>query len=121
MKQPKKVTVKAPIAKSQTAQTGWWGRNKLWVALLACIALVFINSLVNKYGLDDEFYTNHGNKLTDQGISAIPKIFTSSTFSSNDDEGYSYRPVAVTSFAIEHQFFKANPHISHAISLLSIF
>ncbi|MFN8323476.1 MAG: hypothetical protein U0T74_12520 [Chitinophagales bacterium] len=118
MKQPKKVPVSPPKPRPQQAETGWISRHRLLLILLLCIAVVFANSLRNKYALDDEFYTNHGNKLTDQGLRAIPKIFTSRTFSSTDGEGYSFRPVSVTSFAIEHQFFKANPHVSHAISLL---
>lgn len=59
-----------------------------------------------------------GNKLTKMGVRGIPQIFKSHTFYNNDGSGYSYRPVALTTFAIENQFLGENPHASHFISVL---
>lgn len=117
MKKQKPNPPSAPQKISKPADS-WFQKNKLLLILLGAILLVFANTIPNRYGLDDEFYTNHGNKLTDQGIKAIPQIFKTRTFNNADGSGYSYRPVAVASFAVEHQFFTANPHISHAINLL---
>ncbi len=117
MKQKSKEKPKAiPAQKIKT--NSWFQKNKLLVGLLVIVTLVFANSIPNKYALDDEFFTTNKNKLVERGIKAIPKIFTSRTFTTNDGEGYEYRPIVAVSFAIEHQIFGANPHVSHAISLL---
>jgi tetratricopeptide (TPR) repeat protein len=89
---------------------------KLWLALV--VLVVFANSIPNGYALDDEFYTNGGNKLTEQGIDGIPEIFTTRTFYNPDGSGYSFRPVAAASFAIEHSFFGTKAAVSHIINLL---
>jgi hypothetical protein len=73
--------------------------------------------LGNGYNMDDELVTiNH--RLTSQGISAIPEIFTSPYYQDNMGYAYEYRPMALASFAIEHQFFGESPFMSHVISLL---
>ena len=87
-------------------------------AIIFCFAfLLYANSIFNNYNLDDELVTR-GHKLTSQGISAIPEIFSSPYYT--DDAGYSYeyRPVVLSSFAIEHQFLGDNPHVSHFFNLL---
>lgn len=96
----------------------WFQQNKLLLLLLLIVTAVFANSIVNNYAMDDEFFTTKTNKLAAKGISAIPKMFTSRTFSDNNGEGYEYRPVVAASFAIEHQLFGINPHTSHLISVL---
>ncbi|MDQ3110749.1 MAG: glycosyltransferase family 39 protein, partial [Bacteroidota bacterium] len=80
--------------------------------------LVFANGVGNKYALDDEFYTNKGNKLTLKGIKGIPEIFKSHTFYNNDGTSYSYRPVTLTTFAIETQLFGESPTVSHFVNVL---
>ena len=92
--------------------------DKFAVVLFCCVFLVYGNSIFNDYAMDDEFYTAGSNKLTKQGIKAIPEIFSTRTFYNNDGTGHSYRPVAAASFAIEIQFFGENPHVSHFISVL---
>lgn len=73
---------------------------------------LFANSIPNNYNLDDELVTlNH--RLTSKGISAIPEIFRSPYYKDEHGYSYEYRPVGLTSFAIEHQFFGDNPHVSH--------
>lgn len=93
-------------------------RNKLYIILFALVFAVYGNSIFNGYALDDEFYTNNGNQLTQQGFKGIPEIFTSRTFYNNDGTGYSFRPVAVASFAIEIQLFGEKPRVSHFINVL---
>ncbi len=118
MKKQKPTPAPAAPTKKNVVKGLWMQKHRLLLVLLGIILLVFANTIPNRYGLDDEFYTNHANQLTDQGIKAIPKIFKTRTFNNTDGTGYSYRPVAVASFAIEHQFFEANPHVSHAVNLL---
>lgn len=93
--------------------------SKRSIYLLITIFSFFLygNTLSNSYNLDDELVTlNH--RLTSKGISAIPEIFTSPYY--QDDMGYSYeyRPVVLTSFAIEHEIFGENAATSHFINLL---
>ena len=67
--------------------------------------------------MDDELVTvNH--RLTSKGIAAIPEILTSPYYTDNSGYSYEYRPIVHVSFAIEHEFFGDNPHISHLINVL---
>ncbi|MCU0431872.1 MAG: hypothetical protein MUC87_00290 [Bacteroidia bacterium] len=103
---------------SAPVRPGFLRRNAFSLALFLLTFLVFGNGIFNKYALDDEFYTAGSNKYTQQGIKAIPKIFTTRTFYNNDGSGYSYRPVAVASFALEIQLFGEHPEVSHFINVL---
>lgn len=113
-------------SKRKTSATPVWKlalqKNRLSLVLLILVFVVFGNSLSNEYALDDEYYSNQGTSQTAQhirdGFSGIPHLVRSLTFEGKDGEGYAYRPVVAVSFAIEHQFFGENPHVSHFISLL---
>lgn len=96
----------------------FFSRNSFQIILFLLAFVVFGSGIYNEYGLDDEFYTAGANKMTQQGFKGIPKIFKSRTFFNNDGSGYSYRPIALTSFAIEIQFFGEQPHVSHFINVL---
>jgi len=97
---------------------GFFVRNKFAVLLFCFSFVVFGNSIFNGYALDDEFYTAGSNKLTQKGLKGIPEIFKTRTFFNNDGTGYSYRPVTLTTFAIEIQFFGEKARTSHFINVL---
>lgn len=97
---------------------GFFRRNSFSIILFLASFVVFGNGIFNEYALDDEFYTNGSNKLTQKGIKGIPEIFKSRTFFNNDGSGYSYRPVVLSVFAIEIQFFGEQPHVSHFFNVL---
>jgi tetratricopeptide (TPR) repeat protein len=109
---------KAAAKVRKPLKPGFFKRNSFAVGLFLIAFLVFANGISNNYALDDEFYTGGGNKLTQKGIKAIPAIFKSHTFFNNDGSSYSYRPVALTSFAIETQFFGEDPQVSHFFNVL---
>lgn len=95
---------------------------KFLYALIAILAFVlYANTIPNKYSLDDSYVTSV-NPVVQQGIKAIPTIFSSNYINMNAEEGgqlsYGYRPVAKATYAIEWQFFGENPHVSHFINLL---
>lgn len=95
---------------------------KIWYLLIAVIAFILYgNTISNRYSLDDSYVTSV-NPMVQQGIKAIPAIFTSNYITMNAEEGgqhnYGYRPVAKATFALEHQFFGENPHVSHFINVL---
>ena len=89
--------------------------------LLYCLVIVvlafalYANTIPNKYAIDDPMVTN--NSLTNQGISAIPEIFTS-RYRVTEDYNYGYRPIAKATYALEYEFFFANPHVSHFFNVL---
>ncbi len=79
--------------------------------------LLYGNTLKNDYSLDDEFVTGAGN-ITAKGIRAIPKIFRSFHVQDESKNTYEYRPIVKVAYAIEHQLFGVNPHISHLFNIL---
>lgn len=94
------------------------------VFYLIIIALAFIlygNTISNNYSLDDSYVTA-SNPVVQQGIKAIPTIFSSNYITMNAEEGgqhsYGYRPIAKATYAIEWSLFGDNPHVSHFINLL---
>lgn len=105
-------------SKQSQANQRFFSRNRLSVILFCLTFVVFGNSIYNEYALDDEFYTAGSNKLTQKGLKGIPEIFSTRTFSNNDGSGYSYRPAALTSFAIEIQLFGEKARTSHFINVL---
>lgn len=78
---------------------------------------LYANTIGNDYAMDDELVTRN-HPLTSKGVSAIPEIFTSYYFDNNIGNYYEYRPIVLTSFAIEHTIFGDNPHVSHTINAL---
>ena len=95
-------------------------QNSLRVQVIFLVLLVFIlygNTLLNKYSLDDE-YVILNNKKVEQGIKGIPDIFTSRFTISDNDITYGYRPVVLTTFAIEYELFGYAPGFSHFINVL---
>ena len=88
--------------------------------------LVFVlygNSLSNGYSLDDELVTTTDRQvhpLVEQGIKGIPAIFTTN-YAVNQEQSYEYRPLVLTSFAIEKTLFGSSDQrafIAHFIQLL---
>jgi tetratricopeptide (TPR) repeat protein len=78
--------------------------------------ILYGNSISNKYALDDEIVTL-GNKHVDKGLKGIGEIFTSH-HSENSKQSYGYRPIVLVTYAIEHQFFKQNPFVSHFLNIV---
>ncbi|MBL7799994.1 MAG: glycosyltransferase family 39 protein [Chitinophagales bacterium] len=97
---------------SAVATPIWERKYFLDFLIFAFSFLLYANSIPNEYNLDDELVTiNH--RLTSKGISAISEIFASPYYQDESGYSYEYRPVVLTSFAIEHDIFGDNPHWSH--------
>jgi len=91
----------------------------LLTALLLLTVVIFLlygRSITHQYAIDDDLVTQN-HKVVSKGIKAIPEIFTSYYFIDKKMQ-FGYRPMVMVSFAIEHQFFGQNPHISHFINIL---
>ncbi|MFH1120793.1 MAG: tetratricopeptide repeat protein [Bacteroidota bacterium] len=95
--------------------------RRYYLLILVFSFILYGNTIKNRYSIDD-FYVTGSNPLVQQGIKAIPAIFSSYYISINAEEGgqhnFGYRPIAKTTFAIERQLFGENPHISHFINIL---
>jgi tetratricopeptide (TPR) repeat protein len=80
--------------------------------------LLYMNTLNHGYVIDDQIAITR-NSLTQQGISGIGQIFSHSYLYGYDGrEDESYRPLTLTTFAIEKSFFDASPKASHFIQIL---
>jgi tetratricopeptide (TPR) repeat protein len=79
--------------------------------------LLFLNTLPNAYNVDDTLVTM-GHPLTSKGFAGIPEIFSSPYYQDDMGYRYEYRPVTLTSFAIEHQLLGESAKTSHLINAL---
>jgi len=96
-------------------------KHQLIILIIIAIGLN-INTLFNEYTIDDGVMMTE-NTLVQKGIKGIPKILTSelmSGFSRTETvlSELRYRPFSLVVFALEYQFFGANPMISHLINIL---
>ena len=92
--------------------------------LLFVIAFVFYgNTIPNHYALDDAIVITE-NQFTKQGFAGIDDILTHDSFTGffGEDKklvsGGRYRPLSIITFAVEYEFFGANPHVSHLVNVL---
>ena len=93
-------------------------RNNWPVLVLFTISfLLYSNSITSNYNLDDELVTI-AHPLTSLGIEAIPDIFSSYYFDNGEGITYGYRPIVLTSFAVEYEFSGDNPIVSHFVNVL---
>lgn len=111
---------KLKAKKQDTAQAGKSGIPQKviyrWVVFLFSF-LLYANSISYSYNMDDELVTRN-HRLTSKGISAIPEIFTSPYYEDNSGYAYEYRPVVLTTFAIEHSIWGDSPAVSHFFNVV---
>ncbi|QKZ12323.1 tetratricopeptide repeat protein [Spirosoma sp. KUDC1026] len=89
----------------------WW--PPLVLALLG--ALLYVNTFGHQYALDD-IAAIEQNLFVKKGIAGIRDLMRTEFWHfSNISLGY-YRPLSLITFALEQEFFKDNPHISHIIN-----
>jgi tetratricopeptide (TPR) repeat protein len=88
-----------------------------WVRIaLVILGFVLYGASVGfDYTLDDDLFVVKNEKVQN-GISAIPSIFTSGTKSLIGT--LPYRPVVLSSFAIEQTFFDNNPAVRHFFNIV---
>jgi len=92
------------------------------IILLILAVGVNINTLFNQYAVDDVVVMTE-NTLVEKGIKGIPEILSTELFYGFDKTGGGlsearYRPFSLVIFALEYQFFGANPMVSHLINIL---
>ncbi len=84
--------------------------------MLALVAVaLYANTFGHKYALDDIAAIGQ-NLFVKQGLKGIPDLMRTEFWHfSNISLGY-YRPLSLITFAIEQEYFKDNPGISHMIN-----
>lgn len=112
---------KIAAVKSNTVTTttgnSFFSRNRYALLVFLVGFFVFANGIKNDYNLDDELVTQN-HRLTSKGIAAIEQIFTEPYYKDASGYSYEYRPMVLLSFAIEHDLFGDNPHVSHFINVI---
>ncbi|MCX6247534.1 MAG: tetratricopeptide repeat protein [Bacteroidetes bacterium] len=113
---PKKTAVKVYNSKKA---------NRYFVLFFfAFTAILYWNSVLNKWSVDDNLVTGPQNELVKKGFGAIPRIFTSYYVDTKGNVGSQqtdYRPIVKMTFAFEYGLWGERPHISHFINLLLYF
>jgi hypothetical protein len=91
--------------------------KKWWFWIIASF-LLYANTLKHEYVIDDMIVISN-NDQTKKGISAIPEIFSHSYLHGYDGRAdMAYRPLTLTTFAIERSLFDAKPVFSHLIQII---
>lgn len=76
----------------------------------------FINTLGHDFAWDDKIVIQE-NERVQKGIAGIPDLFLKYNSEELQDK-YGYRPVTLTTLAIEYSFFGDNPHAFHFMNIL---
>jgi Tfp pilus assembly protein PilF len=103
----------------QKNNTQFW----LQAAILLFPLIIYSNTIGHDYALDDALVITH-NQFTQKGFDGLKDIFTNDSFTGFLKEkkihlpGGRYRPLSIATFAIEHEFFGNNSHLSHLINIL---
>ncbi|GAB3991045.1 hypothetical protein GCM10028807_19940 [Spirosoma daeguense] len=102
------VTSDLPI---ETRPVAWWP-----VAVLTLLGFaLYINTFGHQYALDDIAAVGQ-NLFVKKGLAGIPDLLRTEFWHfSNISLGY-YRPLSLITFAMEQEYFKDNPNISHMIN-----
>ncbi len=98
--------------------------KQVQLLILLFIALALnINTLFNEYAVDDAIVLTD-NTFVEKGLKGIPEIFSQdylkglNGLDAKELSGGRYRPLGLSIFALEHQFFGENPMVSHLINIL---
>ena len=95
---------------------------KISFLLFILAFLLYANTIKNNYGFDDNYVAvtnpqHPNNPRIEKGINGIAEIFRTH-YVEIEGQSFEYRPLVLTTFAVEYQFFGSNPHISHFINAL---
>lgn len=96
---------------------GFLRQLAFYLAIIISTTLAFYPVIHNGYNIDDDLVTQN-HKYTSLGWGGIKDIWTNSYYSDEMGYEYGYRPVVLTSFAIEHALFGESPKIGHLLQLI---
>lgn len=117
-KKQKAKTQQSPAETTELTNSSFNITRPLGLILAVFTFLLYSNSINHDYALDDVACIQQ-NKFTKQGFAGIPSMLKTFYWQGYWDQNSGvYRPLSMISFAVEYQFFKDNPHVSHFISVL---
>ena len=90
------------------------------IAIVLLILVLYGQTVRFDFALDDNLFLVM-NKTVQKGFAGIPEIFTQNSlygYFGNSTTDDIYRPVTLTSFAIQYQLFGLQPAIGHLINIL---
>lgn len=94
---------------------------KKWLIIAGLAIFTFVlygNTIMHDYALDDDIITRQ-NQFVQEGVHGIGHIFSKGfLYGFNRMNDQSYRPVTLTSVAIEKQIWGNNPHVHHFFNIL---
>lgn len=92
--------------------------NHKWLAAFTALLaiLLYANTIPNNFAIDDNALIT-ANPYVQQGLKGLGGIFTSDVWIGGDAEIGYYRPIPLATFALEHQLWGSNPHLSHAVNV----
>ncbi|MCS6904120.1 MAG: tetratricopeptide repeat protein [Bacteroidia bacterium] len=118
----KGVGVETKVKETQTATEPRYTRlswKNLYIQIFILVVAIFLaygNAIRNDFAFDDGLQI-HENEFTMKGIAGIRDILIKNTLAGHPvtkrHANRYYRPLSTITFAIEYQFFQANPHIYH--------
>ncbi|GAB3945585.1 hypothetical protein GCM10028805_14930 [Spirosoma harenae] len=107
-----------PVSTPSTSDLPIKKRPVVWwpVAVLTLLGFsLYINTFGHQYALDDIAAVGQ-NLFVKKGFAGIPDLLRTEFWHfSNISLGY-YRPLSLITFALEQEYFKDNPNISHMIN-----
>lgn len=90
--------------------------NKLRLILFFFAFLIYANTIGHDYAWDDSIVVTENPRIK-KGLSGIPDLFLKYNSDYKADK-YGYRPIVLTSLAVEYSFFKLSPHAGHFMNVL---
>ena len=115
----KPVKVVAGVQPKTAAQQRTIKKSWIRIILLAVVFVMYGNSINYEFTIDDNiFYGKHGS--VQKGVQGIPETFVYGSLEKyNGMTGLQpYRPVTLTSFALQKQLFNNDPAKAHLINVL---
>ena len=116
---PEEVETRELVSESGSAS----GNRLPYFVMFALGFLLYANTIPFGYVLDDKLYVT-GNEYTKKGFDGIADHWTNDLMTGffgterNLVEGGRYRPLPLTTHAIEWQFFGSNAQVSHFINVV---
>lgn len=120
---PQKTLLQKPVTATSDPKKKSFGIKLTLVQTLSIVLviasfLIYANTLQNGYVMDDVMVVKD-NSIVTKGISSVPELFSIPHMRgylnlSND----TYRPLSLVMFAIEYQFFGANPSSGHFFNVI---
>jgi tetratricopeptide (TPR) repeat protein len=102
------------------------GQERSWLPYLVVLIIgfaLYANTIPHDYAFDDKVVIGQ-NPFTIEGLKGIGSILSHDTLTGFFGgqktlvPGGRYRPLSLVTFAVEHQLFGQNPHVSHFINAL---